>query len=153
MIVKKKASTNTSKLYLTTSQWVCMLFQRDQGKIKIHKLWLSSVEAPDSTEMVWTKHTDSLVCSAPVFSCSADDSFSHYSLSVHGCRLSLFYWPDVSAARPVKFLWKLEQVLLREVVPDWLKQDGLKDTELMQTRFVKSLRLNHNILLPHSFSL
>ncbi|KAK1895934.1 Calsyntenin-3, partial [Dissostichus eleginoides] len=39
-----------------------------------------------------------------------DDSFSHYSLSVHGCRLSLFYWPDVSAARPVKFLWKLEQV-------------------------------------------
>uniref|UniRef100_A0AAQ5ZH29 Calsyntenin-3 n=1 Tax=Amphiprion ocellaris TaxID=80972 RepID=A0AAQ5ZH29_AMPOC len=42
--------------------------------------------------------------------CSTDDSFSHYSLSVHGCRLSLFYWPDVSAARPVKFLWKLEQV-------------------------------------------
>ncbi|KAJ3597632.1 hypothetical protein NHX12_001149 [Muraenolepis orangiensis] len=39
-----------------------------------------------------------------------EDSFSHYSLSVHGCRLSLFYWPDVSAARPVKFLWKLEQV-------------------------------------------
>uniref|UniRef100_A0A8C2X2L8 Calsyntenin-3 n=1 Tax=Cyclopterus lumpus TaxID=8103 RepID=A0A8C2X2L8_CYCLU len=39
-----------------------------------------------------------------------NDSFSHYSLSVHGCRLSLFYWPDVSAARPVKFLWKLEQV-------------------------------------------
>ncbi|TRY95155.1 hypothetical protein DNTS_034673 [Danionella cerebrum] len=38
------------------------------------------------------------------------DSYSHYSLSVHGCRLSLFYWPDVSAARPVKFLWKLEQV-------------------------------------------
>uniref|UniRef100_G3P662 Calsyntenin-3 n=1 Tax=Gasterosteus aculeatus aculeatus TaxID=481459 RepID=G3P662_GASAC len=42
--------------------------------------------------------------------CCTDDSFSHYSLSVHGCRLSLFYWPDVSAARPVKFLWKLEQV-------------------------------------------
>uniref|UniRef100_A0A8C1LVN8 Calsyntenin-3 n=1 Tax=Cyprinus carpio TaxID=7962 RepID=A0A8C1LVN8_CYPCA len=39
-----------------------------------------------------------------------DDSYSHYSLSVHGCRLSLFYWPDVSTARPVKFLWKLEQV-------------------------------------------
>uniref|UniRef100_A0A8C9VFT9 Calsyntenin-3 n=1 Tax=Scleropages formosus TaxID=113540 RepID=A0A8C9VFT9_SCLFO len=38
------------------------------------------------------------------------DSYSHYSLSVHGCRLSLFYWPDVAAARPVKFLWKLEQV-------------------------------------------
>lgn len=44
-------------------------------------------------------------------SCFTDDSFSHYSLSVHGCRLSLFYWPDVAAARPVKFLWKLEQVL------------------------------------------
>uniref|UniRef100_A0A671Q8X9 Calsyntenin-3 n=1 Tax=Sinocyclocheilus anshuiensis TaxID=1608454 RepID=A0A671Q8X9_9TELE len=39
-----------------------------------------------------------------------NDSYSHYSLSVHGCRLSLFYWPDVSATRPVKFLWKLEQV-------------------------------------------
>uniref|UniRef100_A0A4W4FLK2 Calsyntenin-3 n=1 Tax=Electrophorus electricus TaxID=8005 RepID=A0A4W4FLK2_ELEEL len=39
-----------------------------------------------------------------------NDSYSHYSLSVHGCRLSLFYWPDVSSARPVKFLWKLEQV-------------------------------------------
>uniref|UniRef100_A0A8C4ED72 Calsyntenin-3 n=1 Tax=Dicentrarchus labrax TaxID=13489 RepID=A0A8C4ED72_DICLA len=47
----------------------------------------------------------------PIIFCSCtDDSFSHYSLSVHGCRLSLFYWPDVSAARPVKFLWKLEQV-------------------------------------------
>uniref|UniRef100_A0A8C6KBA7 Calsyntenin-3 n=1 Tax=Nothobranchius furzeri TaxID=105023 RepID=A0A8C6KBA7_NOTFU len=46
----------------------------------------------------------------PLFFCSTEDSYSHYSLSVHGCRLSLFYWPDVSAARPVKFLWKLEQV-------------------------------------------
>lgn len=46
-----------------------------------------------------------------MLSCSTDDSFSHYALSVHGCRLSLFYWPDVAAARPVKFLWKLEQVL------------------------------------------
>uniref|UniRef100_A0A667YNF4 Calsyntenin-3 n=1 Tax=Myripristis murdjan TaxID=586833 RepID=A0A667YNF4_9TELE len=47
------------------------------------------------------KEEETIVC---------NDSFSHYSLSVHGCRLSLFYWPDVSAARPVKFLWKLEQV-------------------------------------------
>ncbi|KAG2469687.1 calsyntenin-3 [Polypterus senegalus] len=39
-----------------------------------------------------------------------DDSFSHYSLSVHGCRLSLLYWPQLDNARPVKFLWKLEQV-------------------------------------------
>uniref|UniRef100_A0A8C6NHU6 Calsyntenin-3 n=1 Tax=Nothobranchius furzeri TaxID=105023 RepID=A0A8C6NHU6_NOTFU len=48
------------------------------------------------------KEEETIVCST--------DSYSHYSLSVHGCRLSLFYWPDVSAARPVKFLWKLEQV-------------------------------------------
>ncbi|XP_062255895.1 calsyntenin-3 isoform X2 [Platichthys flesus] len=52
------------------------------------------------------KDEETIVCSTV----KNDDSFSHYSLSVHGCRLSLFYWPDVSAARPVKFLWKLEQV-------------------------------------------
>uniref|UniRef100_A0A3B4ZAM3 Calsyntenin-3 n=1 Tax=Stegastes partitus TaxID=144197 RepID=A0A3B4ZAM3_9TELE len=52
------------------------------------------------------KEEETIVCSTV----KNDDSFSHYSLSVHGCRLSLFYWPDVSAARPVKFLWKLEQV-------------------------------------------
>ncbi|KAG7277906.1 hypothetical protein CRUP_004685 [Coryphaenoides rupestris] len=52
------------------------------------------------------KEEETIVCSTV----RNEDSFSHYSLSVHGCRLSLFYWPDVSAARPVKFLWKLEQV-------------------------------------------
>uniref|UniRef100_A0A8C8D800 Calsyntenin-3 n=1 Tax=Oncorhynchus tshawytscha TaxID=74940 RepID=A0A8C8D800_ONCTS len=52
------------------------------------------------------REEETIVCSTV----KNDDSFSHYSLSVHGCRLSLFYWPDVSAARPVKFLWKLEQV-------------------------------------------
>uniref|UniRef100_A0A3P8S695 Calsyntenin-3 n=1 Tax=Amphiprion percula TaxID=161767 RepID=A0A3P8S695_AMPPE len=52
------------------------------------------------------KEEETIVCSTV----KNDDSFSHYSLSVHGCRLSLFYWPDVLAARPVKFLWKLEQV-------------------------------------------
>uniref|UniRef100_A0A3Q3KRW0 Calsyntenin-3 n=1 Tax=Monopterus albus TaxID=43700 RepID=A0A3Q3KRW0_MONAL len=52
------------------------------------------------------KEEETIVCSTV----KNDDTFSHYSLSVHGCRLSLFYWPDVSAARPVKFLWKLEQV-------------------------------------------
>ncbi|XP_053481527.1 calsyntenin-3 [Ictalurus furcatus] len=52
------------------------------------------------------KEEETIVCSTV----KNDDSYSHYSLSVHGCRLSLFYWPDVSAARPVKFLWKLEQV-------------------------------------------
>ncbi|KAK1795343.1 hypothetical protein P4O66_010519, partial [Electrophorus voltai] len=52
------------------------------------------------------KEEEIIVCSTV----KNDDSYSHYSLSVHGCRLSLFYWPDVSSARPVKFLWKLEQV-------------------------------------------
>uniref|UniRef100_A0A8C6K931 Calsyntenin-3 n=1 Tax=Nothobranchius furzeri TaxID=105023 RepID=A0A8C6K931_NOTFU len=52
------------------------------------------------------KEEETIVCSTV----KNEDSYSHYSLSVHGCRLSLFYWPDVSAARPVKFLWKLEQV-------------------------------------------
>uniref|UniRef100_A0A8C4ZML7 Calsyntenin-3 n=1 Tax=Gadus morhua TaxID=8049 RepID=A0A8C4ZML7_GADMO len=52
------------------------------------------------------KEEETIICSTV----RNEDSFSHYSLSVHGCRLSLFYWPDVSATRPVKFLWKLEQV-------------------------------------------
>ncbi|XP_069506715.1 calsyntenin-3 [Ambystoma mexicanum] len=39
-----------------------------------------------------------------------EDSYSHYSLAVHGCRISFLYWSLVDSARPVKFLWKLEQV-------------------------------------------
>lgn len=74
-----------------------------------------SEEMPGYIKTVWQDHTDQpiIFCSSALLFCvcSTDDSYSHYSLSVHGCRLSLFYWPDVSAARPVKFLWKLEQVL------------------------------------------
>lgn len=39
---------------------------------------------------------------------------------------------------------------LKSVVPDRLKQHGLKDTELIRRRFVKSLCLNHDILLLQS---
>ncbi|KAM4689877.1 calsyntenin-3-like, partial [Rhinophrynus dorsalis] len=38
-----------------------------------------------------------------------DGSFSHYTLAVHGCRISFLYWSLLDNARPVKFLWKLEQ--------------------------------------------
>lgn len=41
---------------------------------------------------------------------SAEDGFSHYALTVHGCRIAFLYWPLLESARPVKFLWKLEQV-------------------------------------------
>lgn len=45
-------------------------------------------------------------CVCPV----AEDGYSHYSLAVHGCRIAFLYWPLLESARPVKFLWKLEQV-------------------------------------------
>ncbi|XP_018080516.1 calsyntenin-3 isoform X2 [Xenopus laevis] len=41
---------------------------------------------------------------------NGDGSFSHYTLAVHGCRISFLYWSLLESARPVKFLWKLEQV-------------------------------------------
>lgn len=44
------------------------------------------------------------------FPIPAEDGFSHYSLTVHGCRIAFLYWPLLESARPVKFLWKLEQV-------------------------------------------
>lgn len=40
----------------------------------------------------------------------AEDGYSHYSLAVHGCRIAFLYWPLLESSRPVKFLWKLEQV-------------------------------------------
>lgn len=43
----------------------------------------------------------------------AEDGYSHYSLAVHGCRIAFLYWPLLESARPVKFLWKLEQVRKR----------------------------------------
>uniref|UniRef100_A0A673HGS8 Calsyntenin-3 n=1 Tax=Sinocyclocheilus rhinocerous TaxID=307959 RepID=A0A673HGS8_9TELE len=69
------------------------------------QLWMrrggASTQPPANQARGTRKEEETIIC---------NDSYSHYSLSVHGCRLSLFYWPDVSAARPVKFLWKLEQV-------------------------------------------
>lgn len=47
----------------------------------------------------------------------SEDGFSHYSLTVHGCRIAFLYWPLLESARPVKFLWKLEQV--RPVPGSW----------------------------------
>uniref|UniRef100_A0A673IJR8 Calsyntenin-3 n=1 Tax=Sinocyclocheilus rhinocerous TaxID=307959 RepID=A0A673IJR8_9TELE len=70
----------------------------------------SAVSGDHFTLQLWMRRggakEETIICSTV----KNDDSYSHYSLSVHGCRLSLFYWPDVSATRPVKFLWKLEQV-------------------------------------------
>uniref|UniRef100_A0A8C6K9L7 Calsyntenin-3 n=1 Tax=Nothobranchius furzeri TaxID=105023 RepID=A0A8C6K9L7_NOTFU len=72
-------------------------------------LIVSALSGDHFTLQLWMRRggeEETIVCSTV----KNEDSYSHYSLSVHGCRLSLFYWPDVSAARPVKFLWKLEQV-------------------------------------------
>ncbi|XP_067832962.1 calsyntenin-3-like, partial [Heptranchias perlo] len=39
----------------------------------------------------------------------ADSGYAHYALTIHGCRFTFLYWPQVTNVRPVKFLWKLEQ--------------------------------------------
>uniref|UniRef100_A0A8B9N552 Calsyntenin-3 n=1 Tax=Accipiter nisus TaxID=211598 RepID=A0A8B9N552_9AVES len=64
------------------------------------------------TLSVWMKHAvvpgkgrreeETVICST--------DGYSHYSLAVHGCRIAFLYWPLLESSRPVKFLWKLEQV-------------------------------------------
>ncbi|XP_045637036.1 calsyntenin-3 isoform X3 [Ursus americanus] len=65
------------------------------------------------------KEEETIVCNTvqngPVFDpclrpLPSEDGFSHYSLTVHGCRIAFLYWPLLESARPVKFLWKLEQV-------------------------------------------
>ncbi|NWH34536.1 CSTN3 protein, partial [Chloropsis hardwickii] len=68
------------------------------------------------TLSVWMKHAvvpgkgrreeETVICSTV----QSEDGYSHYSLAVHGCRISFLYWPLLESARPVKFLWKLEQV-------------------------------------------
>ncbi|XP_076137132.1 calsyntenin-3 isoform X2 [Alosa pseudoharengus] len=74
------------------------------------QLWMrrggANTQPSASQARSFRKEEETIVCSTV----KNDDSYSHYSLSVHGCRLSLLYWADVSADRPVKFLWKLEQV-------------------------------------------
>lgn len=57
-----------------------------------------------ATGTAWSVTRNSLCLSL------AEDGYSHYSLAVHGCRISFLYWPLLESARPVKFLWKLEQV-------------------------------------------
>ncbi|CAO2606535.1 Clstn3, partial [Lemmus lemmus] len=52
------------------------------------------------------KEEETVVCNTV----QNEDGFSHYSLTVHGCRIAFLYWPLLESARPVKFLWKLEQV-------------------------------------------
>ncbi|XP_007108377.1 calsyntenin-3 [Physeter macrocephalus] len=52
------------------------------------------------------KEEETIVCNTV----PNEDGFSHYSLTVHGCRIAFLYWPLLESARPVKFLWKLEQV-------------------------------------------
>nr|KAF6494289.1 calsyntenin 3 [Rousettus aegyptiacus] len=54
------------------------------------------------------KEEETIVCNTV----QNEDGFSHYSLTVHGCRIAFLYWPLLESARPVKFLWKLEQVRL-----------------------------------------
>nr|XP_021546099.1 LOW QUALITY PROTEIN: calsyntenin-3 [Neomonachus schauinslandi] len=51
------------------------------------------------------KEEETIVCNTV----QNEDGFSHYSLTVHGCRIAFLYWPLLESARPVKFLWKLEQ--------------------------------------------
>ncbi|NXC50404.1 CSTN3 protein, partial [Penelope pileata] len=68
------------------------------------------------TLSVWMKHAvvpskgrreeETVICSTV----KSEDGYSHYSLAVHGCRIAFLYWPLLESARPVKFLWKLEQV-------------------------------------------
>lgn len=74
------------------------------------QLWMRrggvNSQLPNNQARGVRREEETIVCSTA----RNDDSFSHYSLSVHGCRLSLFYWPVVAVARSVKFLWKLEQV-------------------------------------------
>ncbi|NP_599203.1 calsyntenin-3 precursor [Rattus norvegicus] len=52
------------------------------------------------------KEEETIVCNT----IQNEDGYSHYSLTVHGCRIAFLYWPLLESARPVKFLWKLEQV-------------------------------------------
>uniref|UniRef100_A0A663M4J6 Calsyntenin-3 n=1 Tax=Athene cunicularia TaxID=194338 RepID=A0A663M4J6_ATHCN len=63
------------------------------------------------TLSVWMKHAvvPGGICNTLCLSL-AEDGYSHYSLAVHGCRIAFLYWPLLESARPVKFLWKLEQV-------------------------------------------
>lgn len=66
--------------------------------------WMKHGATPNKKE--GKKEEETIVCSTV----QNEDGFSHYSLTVHGCRIAFLYWPLLESARPVKFLWKLEQV-------------------------------------------
>ncbi|XP_044305617.1 calsyntenin-3, partial [Varanus komodoensis] len=65
-------------------------------------LWMKHSVAPSKGK----REEETVICSTM----RNEDGFSHYSLTVHGCRIAFLYWPLLESARPVKFLWKLEQV-------------------------------------------
>lgn len=66
--------------------------------------WMKHGATPNKKD--GKKEEETIVCSTV----QNEDGFSHYSLTVHGCRIAFLYWPLLESARPVKFLWKLEQV-------------------------------------------
>uniref|UniRef100_A0A286XUG9 Calsyntenin-3 n=1 Tax=Cavia porcellus TaxID=10141 RepID=A0A286XUG9_CAVPO len=66
--------------------------------------WMKHGATPSKKES--KKEEETIVCNTV----QNEDGFSHYSLTVHGCRIAFLYWPLLESARPVKFLWKLEQV-------------------------------------------
>ncbi|KAG8130198.1 hypothetical protein E2320_016776, partial [Naja naja] len=65
-------------------------------------LWVKHGVLPNKGK----KEEETVICSTM----RSEDGYSHYSLTVHGCRIAFLYWPLLENARPVKFLWKLEQV-------------------------------------------
>uniref|UniRef100_A0A8C5J8R5 Calsyntenin-3 n=1 Tax=Junco hyemalis TaxID=40217 RepID=A0A8C5J8R5_JUNHY len=65
-------------------------------------LWMKHAVVPSKGR----REEETVICSTV----RSEDGYSHYSLAVHGCRISFLYWPLLESARPVKFLWKLEQV-------------------------------------------
>ncbi|XP_072509973.1 calsyntenin-3 isoform X4 [Notamacropus eugenii] len=64
--------------------------------------WMKHGVTPSKSK----KEEETIVCNTV----QNEDGFSHYWLTVHGCRIAFLYWPLLESARPVKFLWKLEQV-------------------------------------------
>ncbi|XP_053412141.1 calsyntenin-3 isoform X1 [Nycticebus coucang] len=76
-----------------------------QGSLSDHftlSFWMKHGVTPNKGK----KEEETIVCNTV----QNEDGFSHYSLTVHGCRIAFLYWPLLESARPVKFLWKLEQV-------------------------------------------
>ncbi|XP_056195025.1 calsyntenin-3 isoform X2 [Falco biarmicus] len=65
-------------------------------------LWMKHAVVPSKGR----REEETVICSTV----QSEDGYSHYSLTVHGCRIAFLYWPLLESARPVKFLWKLEQV-------------------------------------------